>query len=59
MLITYHIISVVNRVKAFRKMSAKDKENKTFHEKVKQFFRIINKGGAGKNSHVSFYSAIL
>jgi hypothetical protein len=49
----------VNRVKAFRKMSAKDKENKTFHEKVKQFFRIINKGGAGKNSHVSFYSAIL
>ncbi|KAJ4432765.1 hypothetical protein ANN_21404 [Periplaneta americana] len=27
-------------------MSAKDKENKTFHEKVKQFFRI-NKGGTG------------
>jgi len=27
-------------------MSAKDKENKTFQEKLKQFFRI-NKGGAG------------
>lgn len=27
-------------------MSAKDKENKTFHEKLKQFFRI-NKGGTG------------
>jgi len=27
-------------------MSTKDKENKTFQEKLKQFFRI-NKGGAG------------
>jgi hypothetical protein len=32
-------------------MSAKDKDNKTFHEKFKQFFRI-NKGGAGKNTYV-------
>jgi len=30
-------------------MSAKDKENKTFHEKLKQFFRI-NKGGAGMST---------
>lgn len=39
-------------------MSAKEKENKTFHEKVKQFFRIINKGGAGKNTYVSIYNPI-
>jgi hypothetical protein len=32
-------------------MSAKDKDNKTFHEKFKQFFRI-NKGGTGKNEYV-------
>lgn len=30
-------------------MSAKDKENKTFQEKLKQFFRI-NKGGAGTST---------
>ena len=30
-------------------MSAKDKENRTFHEKLKQFFRI-NKGGAGTST---------
>jgi hypothetical protein len=39
-------------------MSAKDKENKTFQEKLKQFFRIINKGGAGRNTYMPLYSSI-
>lgn len=41
--------SVLNDAKVTTAMSAKDKENKPFHEKLKQFFRI-NKGGAGTST---------